>query len=510
MKAIKVFIISTMMLIDIFAYGQLQIEGRPKSFGQLDFQSKLDNVNIVEMPEFDIQAEIESNTRKLPMVFAKSFLVNMDIKTNGTPEQIENGTIWRIGIKSKNAYSINLIFKEFILNEGASLFIYNHDTSKIIGAFNSKNNTKGEIKSLACMPINGDLIYVELFEPAGKKSKCTLGSVNHDYLGVFSINKTTGFGGSGSCNRDILCPEGIPWFDEKSSVCKLIIDGRFLCTGAVINNTNEDGRPLFLTANHCYDNPGIEDIQAAANNTLFIFNYESPSCSGPNGSEIQNLSGSTLKARWNISDFLLLEINQDIPTPYYSYWTGWDRNITNPVQSVCIHHPMGDVKKISMENYPTTINAWPTGANCTIDIGSNFWKVNDWDVGTTEGGSSGSPLFNPNQRIIGQLKGGCALCGNNFPDYFGRIPISWAGNSTPNTRLSNWLDPLSIGPLEKIGLRYIRNYTVNHDAWYTGEVVKFLNVNILTNFNINVTSMQDRFEAAGTLDIPAGATFNVF
>ena len=87
MKAIKVFIISTMMLIDIFAYGQLQIEGRPKSFGQLDFQSKLDNVNIVEMPEFDIQAEIESNKRKLPMVFAKSFLVNMDIKTNGTPEQ---------------------------------------------------------------------------------------------------------------------------------------------------------------------------------------------------------------------------------------------------------------------------------------------------------------------------------------------------------------------------------------------------------------------------------------
>ncbi len=40
-----------------------------------------------------------------------------------------------------------------------------------------------------------------------------------------------------------------------------------------------------------------------------------------------------------------------------------------------------------------------------------FWKVNKWletenGYGTTEQGSSGSPLLNENHRIVGQVKGG--------------------------------------------------------------------------------------------------------
>lgn len=138
-----------------------------------------------------------------------------------------------------------------------------------------------------------------------------------------------------------------------------------------------------------------------------------------------------------------------------------------------------------------------------------IFRVIDWDEGTTEGGSSGSPLFNPNFRIIGQLQGGCAACGNHLADFYGRLPVSWLGGGISSSRLSNWLDPKGLLPSQYFGLRYIRYYTVDHNAWFTGDVVKFHDVNILPGHDVVVTELQDRFEATGILDIPAGVTFRV-
>ena len=69
----------------------------------------------------------------------------------------------------------------------------------------------------------------------------------------------------------------------------------------------------------------------------------------------------------------------------------------------------------------------------------------DWDLGATEGGSSGSPLFDQHHRIVGQLHGGQAACGNDDPDWYGRLFTSWTGDGTAGGRLSDWLDPLNSG-----------------------------------------------------------------
>jgi hypothetical protein len=78
---------------------------------------------------------------------------------------------------------------------------------------------------------------------------------------------------------------------------------------------------------------------------------------------------------------------------------------------------------------------------------NSTWTVR-WDRSTTtEGGSSGSPLFDQNHRIIGQLWGGGASCNNlNSPDYYGRISKSWepSGSNTTN-QLKHWLDPNTLG-----------------------------------------------------------------
>ena len=69
-----------------------------------------------------------------------------------------------------------------------------------------------------------------------------------------------------------------------------------------------------------------------------------------------------------------------------------------------------------------------------------MWNVN-WSEGTTEPGSSGSPLYDSNHRIVGQLCCGSAACGNDANDYYGRsIGLSWSGSSS--STLSSWLDPL--------------------------------------------------------------------
>jgi hypothetical protein len=125
-----------------------------------------------------------------------------------------------------------------------------------------------------------------------------------------------------------------------------------------------------------------------------------------------------------------------------AYYAGWDRSDTAPDSAVGIHHPDGDMKKISFEDDPLSITAYlgdPSPGDGT------HLRVANWDLGTTEGGSSGSPIFNSNKHITGLLHGGWASCYQpNERDWYGRIYSSWTGGGTPATRLSDWLDPNDI------------------------------------------------------------------
>jgi hypothetical protein len=135
-------------------------------------------------------------------------------------------------------------------------------------------------------------------------------------------------------------------------------------------------------------------------------------------------------------------VNGTVPLDYNPFFAGWDNSGTIPTTTVSIHHPSGDIKKIAFDDNPATISQamGSTEANST-------WTV-QWDRNTTtEGGSSGSPLFDQSRRIIGQLWGGGASCQNlTAPDYYGRVSSSWepVGSNSTN-QLKHWLDPLNSG-----------------------------------------------------------------
>jgi lysyl endopeptidase len=407
------------------AYAQLSFGGKPKSFGM----AEMPEPQNITMEPFDTEAMLREDeiTNKIgPYRFGKNFETALFPSNSGSWHELNNGDrIWRLAISSPGAYSINLTFSDFFIPEGANLFIYNEDKSMVLGAFTHKNNHPERL--FASDLVKGDKIYLEYYEPAAIRNQgsIVISLITHAYLDLFNFGKKS-LGSSGLCNINVNCPEGYPYSDQIRSVVMLVSGGNGFCSGAVINNTAQDGKPYILTANHCGS--------SGYGSWVFRFNWEAPSCTNPTSSPtFQSLTGAQLRARKNSSDFQLLELNNAIPANYRPYFAGWNNSTTPATRGAGIHHPAGDIKKIALFTQSVTTSSW---------AGVASWRVVRWNRGTTEGGSSGSPLFNQNGHIVGQLFGGDASCFEDGSDYYGRLSSSWTGTSATE-RLSDWLDPLN-------------------------------------------------------------------
>lgn len=421
--------VMTPLLIDL-AVGQISFGGHP--YG-IDRGNALPVAPVVVMPVVDaaaLMAEDEARMadgRKGPYRFGKSHVVDQGLTNSGIWHTMSNGDrVWRLQVSCPGAFSINMNFHRFVIPEGAQVFLYN-TMGDVLGGFEAASNPGSD--QLGVDLLAGDRVTVEYVEPArvAGRGELSIGQVTHGYRDVFNLAKV--LGESGSCNNNVKCPEGDPWRPQIRSVA-IMMDGGGFCTGSLINNCNEDGTPYFLTANHCLEN-------TPTNNTfVYRFNWESPQCAqNLNGPMTMSVSGATLLYNNSGSDVALLRLSSRPPASYNVYYSGWDRGASPPTGGVvAIHHPRGDVKKISFENQPVTSQVWGD-AQC--------WKVNDWDDGTTEGGSSGSGLWNMNGLLIGQLYGGYAACGNNLEDNYGKFSVSYPGIQQWLGNCGNTLDGIS-------------------------------------------------------------------
>lgn len=378
--------------------------------------------------------------------------VDMSMENNGTWDTLSNGDkIWRLKIHSQNAFSINLIYDDFWLPEGADFFVYNEDKSMILGAFTSflSNN---QYNKFSTDLVKGDVIVLEYYEPSYiSGGRINIDKVIHGYKDLFDHH---GHGNSQSCNIDINCSQGGNWCIQKRAASLILVnDNQELCSGCLINNVRQDLTPYYLTAFHCADSDqnGVLS-QSEINNAqtwIFRFKYWSPTCNqGDGATHWVSISGSNFRAGYHPTDMLLLELNSQPPSGFGVLYAGWD-NTSIPAQSgAYIHHPAGDVLKISLFTETLQEAIQPVGNTIS-------WQVK-LSEGVVEGGSSGSPLFNQNGLVIGQHKGrdpnNALTCNNlNAFAYAGRLNVSWTGGGTSSTRLRDWLDPdntgaTSIGP----------------------------------------------------------------
>ncbi len=409
------------LLVLTICLAQVSTPSTPKSF----YIDENISLSTVTLPSFDVDQflieddnEMRSGDTK-PYRFANPISVNLNMNNAGIWTELEDGSmVWMLEIESVGAFSLNIIYDIFDIPDGAEFFVYSDDMEMVLGAFTSFNHKPHGGFSTA--PVKGDKIILEYNQPSNASfdGNISISTIAHDYRNVF-FNEERGYGDSGSCNNNVACSVGDDWRDEIRSVAMILTSGGSrLCTGSLINNATQDLSPYFLTANHCL---------GGNNSWIFMFNYESPQCSNQNGPTNMTVSGSSLLASSSTSDVALLLLNETPPQDYNVHYAGWDVSGSTPSIPVGIHHPSGDIKKISFD-YDNASNS------------GNYWDVDSWDDGTTEPGSSGSPLFDgQTHRIIGQLYGGVASCTNFGYDTYGKTSVSW------NLGLSDYLDPNNTG-----------------------------------------------------------------
>ena len=438
----KNFLLGYFFLYSISFLAQTSDVGGPVSWS---FNQDLDVMHIphFQLSKSNIDKQIKINDSielwtKRGFIFGVEQQVDIDFHQNAYWQQTKKGRIGRLEIRSSEAISLNLIFDQYNLSDRSFLYLYSSDKKELLGAYTSENNNKQNI--LGTDLIHHEEIIVELFEPSDEVGKSILhiSNVVHGYKDIdnalgLKVNE------SGACNMDVICSDGLPWANEIKSVVR-ILSGGTLCTGTLVNNTAQDGTPYVLTAEHC--NP------QNMGNAVFRFNYDSPICGSqtvansqaPSGSP-QTINGSSFIASKQDSDFGLVELNSVPPASYDVFYAGWRNTSAVSSTAVCIHHPSGDVKKISFDDDPLQ-NSSQNG------VSNNMWEVETWERSTTtEQGSSGSALWDQDHYIVGTLFGGPAACGNSLSDFYGKFSMSWTGNNSaaPNQRLSNWLDPTNSG-----------------------------------------------------------------
>jgi subtilisin-like proprotein convertase family protein len=434
--------------------------------------------------------------------------------------------VWRLRLICENAVSMNLGFTEFWLPKTATLFVHDGEMASIVRPFTAADNA--DHGQLWTPPVPGNEIVVELTvdKEYEKDVRLVVGSVNAGYRRFMEIAKEAlGTDKSGSCNVDVVCSQGDGWRNEIPSVGVISTGGSRFCTGAMINNVRQDLTPYFLTAFHC-------SVTASNAASLVVFwNYENSTCRTPgstasgsagNGQLTQFNTGSTFRAGYSASDMTLVQLTS-LPNPAWKVsYAGFDARNVETTSNIAIHHPNTDEKRISFDNQASTTTSY--NSSTSPGDGTHI-RVGNWELGTTEPGSSGSPLFNQNHQIVGQLHGGSASCTSITNDFYGRLSVSWNGGGTAATSLKTWLDPDNTGT-QVVNTRTTGGLSVSPSAAVTalgnvgGPFSGLPVTHVLTNgasnsvnYTVSMSSSIGLLLNGGTSSLsgslPAGGTANV-
>ncbi|MDR1718688.1 MAG: S1 family peptidase [Dysgonamonadaceae bacterium] len=469
MKCLLIFIGTFLSIYNLF--GQISHGGQPL-FPKSLLKSASEN-RYIEMPSFDVAAQLkedlvnEQNGLK-GFRFAYKFYTDIERGKDGTTHLLPDGTkVWQVGIRSAGAYSINVLFSEFHIPEGAKLFLYNSTRTCIVGSFTHENNADDGL--LPVRPVMGDELIVEYSEPpyVAFEGRLKIAEVNHDYRNLFAYEPKTDQSDF-LCMPDVVCR--VPDDPNIRSALLLIINGDMACSGTLLNNASGDGCPYVLTASHCLNDNfrtrDPNDYVNAAGTIVSFFNYKRTVCATDfkmKGVEEMSLAGSSSVCIIDTCDIALIRLNDTPPDYYMPYYAGWDitYNQTNKRQEnapfTSLHYPGASVLKYGQCTQALPLTSFTVALSNNVRfLTSSHWRVNAWQTGATAGGSSGSGLFNHDGRLIGALSGGSSECvgvnPTNLSDFYFALFKGWEYGDEEAGRLRHFLDPDNSGATALDGL----------------------------------------------------------
>jgi hypothetical protein len=333
----------------------------------------------------------------------------------------DGGHLWSVALFSPEALGIRVRFTELNLPADARVVVYNFsDPEESYGPYTAIPQDQTSLWSATCF---SESVSVECYVPAGadyNQVALTIDRIVHNYVpfGELSWAKA-----AGTCNLDVTCyPDWAVTSKSVGGIGSIGSNGSLFCTGTLLaDNVPGTDIPYFLTANHCIGTSG----EAATCEVYWL--YQTPSCNGtaPNPATVpRTTGGADLLATTDDgtgTDFCLLRLNN--PASASATFAGWTSSATPLTTStVAIHHPSGDFKRITFGTVTDVAESLRSSHPA-----ARFYQ-SSWSAGVTEGGSSGSPLFNTaTQKVIGQLWGGPSSCSPTSTklDYYGRFDVSF-------------------------------------------------------------------------------------
>lgn len=519
MKKSFLFLILTVLFL-YSAHAQKEVVGLPYSFTHNDISMAVDRVDFPAYDVNELLAEDDQNMKEgSPMRVGAVRHVSYNFNNSGRTDILPDGSrLWRLTLHSPEARAMAVFFSTFNIPEGATMYVYSSDRKHLTGTYTAEDIEPNGV--MASEFIEGDELTIEYHEPADVHyhGVIEIDRVSHIYRNVWFA----GDPGKGSvddaedCHYHAVCPEGAAWHDQINSVVRITITGNtgtYFCSGALINNVRMDKTPYVYSANHCLDGDG--------SSFRFDFFYQYLNCNGTGVSPVKFITGGEIKAFIsynsntginNSSDFLLLLITKDLSSKPWSdslYFAGWDATGTSSV-GLAIHHPAGARKRFS---FPRQV----------FNYGTKYWGVNWYtnpNRGCTEQGSSGSPLFNANKLIIGDLSTGESSCDNPAgSDYYGKLSYAWTNNNNSNNgkKIQPWLDPDNTGVRTLPGMNFhgvvgVQDYSSHIEYFNVNPNPSTGNVTVKGSFKETVGRC-NVYNAMGMLvssdDIALSPTFNL-
>lgn len=420
--------------INVCVFAQQTLGGIPLGLQE----SQINTPSALLLPAPDVAQLLKEDEQSPGFRFAAPLLADISPDNAGIWTDLPGGDrVWTLRLTSPGAKGLAVLYDQFYLPPGSRLYMYSEDGKQVLGAYAAHNNSRSG-RFLTGF-IESETAVIEYYEPAIKRGQGRLHIFRVEYA-YRAVSNTWGFGASWPCHNNIGCPSADTLNDISRSVCRIMMvvsGGTGFCSGTLINNTRNNGVPYVISAYHCNDGyTSLYDLWR------FDFNYQGSACTNPSTEPLyQSILGCDYRSGRRENDFRLLELFSEIPASYQAYFAGWDRSATVPSRSSFIHHPRGDIKKVSWDVNPALIQnttiQWDN--NVTTPVGHHFRVVPDF--GTFQSGSSGCGLFNQDKRFVGQLHGGTSSCDSVTTAYFGRMTLSWTGGGTDLTRLRDWLDP---------------------------------------------------------------------
>lgn len=453
-------------------FGQKGFGGVPKSFKSVEnfTQKKIALVNLSKPNMSEVVAE-DMNTTKQSYRVGINIPVNLNMEKDGNWNIIGNTRVWKLTIHVSDAQALGLYMEDYSIPAGGKLFAYNKNRKQVIGAFTN------ETPSLMAMEmIQGEEITLEYNQPLSvdELPVFNISEVVYFYRGVedrIGVYREMDFiqPKADACQVNVACPEGDDHQDQINSVVHYTFsDGgsSFVCSASLIANATYDCTPYILTATHCGEKTSTSEL----NTNIWYFNYQNPNCAPgttapfakPSFTAIGGIFRASSKNTWGITngnqvygtDFTLVELTASANLPANAFFAGWDISTNAATEGVGVHHPAGHDKKISTYNNDLTTGTYNGG------LSGGHWRV-QWSStqsghGVTEGGSSGSPIFNQNGHVVGILSGGSSFCNaTNNPDLYGKLDVSWnPAGSSADGRLKDWLDPENTGVTSINGVKF--------------------------------------------------------